>query len=131
MLTNETKSIRIEGGKAASILGASSCVGRGGTRSCTTCKAACRVLGSSLLDARCVISVPGQTFEVPALFMAWMFDEPENEITEEAQNKPQDHFGIKGPVSAAQGAHLVRIKPGKTMPSQVEVILVSKQRTNK
>jgi hypothetical protein len=30
-----------------------------------------------LLDARCVISVPGQTFEVPALFMAWMFDEPE------------------------------------------------------
>ncbi|MDB4793546.1 hypothetical protein OAG63_00775 [Methylacidiphilales bacterium] len=92
MLTNETESKREERGNAAIIQDTSSCVGREGTRCCTTCKASCRVLGSSLLDARCVISVPGQTFEVPALFMAWMFDEPGNENTQEPQNKPRDIF---------------------------------------
>jgi len=58
-----------------------------------------------MLDARCVISVPGQTFEVPALFMAWMFDEPENEITEEPQNKPQSILRSKAGSCGEKRSH--------------------------
>jgi hypothetical protein len=58
-----------------------------------------------LLDARCLISVPGQAFEVPALFVAWMFGELENEITEELQNKAQGILGSKAGSCGEKRSH--------------------------
>jgi len=75
MLTNKPESKREEKGEAAIIPGASSCVGGKDERSCRTCNGSCRVIGSRLSNIRCVISVPGQNHEIPALFKGWIYEE--------------------------------------------------------